>query len=107
MKTRARVMSVSLLIASVCLPAAALAGSEQGKYIYGLSVSTSGAIFLSVKDPSPAPNGAQACAYAVLSLPSGTERDRMYSTLLAARTANLPVNLDFNSSCSVTTVAIP
>jgi hypothetical protein len=98
-----RRLATSALLSLVTLglsSSTAAAGTEANKFVAVLSVSPSGAIVVTVRNPEPS----AACPQ--LQLPTG-EKDRLYGMLLAAKAANQPVTISYGSDCRVTGVALP
>lgn len=93
-----------LMIASIAVSTSAYAGTEAAKFINTLSVSSGGAIGITVASPG---DSASSCTGGTMTLPSsGAERDRMFAMLQAAKTANVKVNVAFDGSCVITSVGI-
>lgn len=79
------------------------AGVEQEKFIDILAVNaTTGVVAVSVKQPA----ASTACLYNLLSLPENAHKDKVFSFLLAAKTANVQVSINFGDDCKVTSVSV-
>jgi hypothetical protein len=99
-----KLVSLFLGIVVVAWSSTALAATEDNKFIGILRVATDGTILVTVREPA----ASTVCPLTLLGVPSGPERDRIFSLLVAAKTANRKINVEFTTpACTVTSVMLP